>query len=228
MKNKKKLSYLLYLTSIAFLPWLVSLSFHKCLELLIIHWWNPNQSETLLNSIQEKHVLERFIESEELFLLDEMIKEYPKIYIQKLPIEIHKETIQLVKTHNKYYLDIILNFSTNIISFTILSSYLILSKEELIILNSWGQEFLYNLSDTKKALLMILVIELAVGYHSTGVWELLIDSLCDFGLVNRGPISSILVSIIPVILHSSFYYWVFDYLNRVSPSLVVIFNLINR
>uniref|UniRef100_A0A6N2KIN8 Uncharacterized protein n=1 Tax=Salix viminalis TaxID=40686 RepID=A0A6N2KIN8_SALVM len=44
----------------------------------IINWWNTSKSETFLNDIQEKSILEKLIEFEELFLLDEMIKEYPK------------------------------------------------------------------------------------------------------------------------------------------------------
>ncbi|XVF52145.1 hypothetical protein PTKIN_Ptkin04bG0241100 [Pterospermum kingtungense] len=78
MAKKKAFTPLLYLASIVFLPW---------------------QSETFLNDIQEKSILEQFIEVEELFLLDEMIKEYPETHLQKLHIGIHKETIQLIKMH---------------------------------------------------------------------------------------------------------------------------------
>ncbi|OAY70671.1 Chloroplast envelope membrane protein, partial [Ananas comosus] len=197
-----------------------SLSFNKCLELWVTNWWNTGQSETLLNIIQEKNVLERFIELEELFLLDEMIKEYPETHIQKLRIGIHKETIQLVKTHNEYHLHIILHFSTNIISFAILSGYFILGNEELVILNSWVQEFLYNLSDTIKAFSILLVTDLWIGFHSTHGWELIIGSFYnDFGLAHNDQIISGLVSTFPVILDTIVKYWIFRYLNRVSPSL---------
>ncbi|KAM0931955.1 Chloroplast envelope membrane protein [Dioscorea sansibarensis] len=130
MKKKKALISIPYLVSIVFLPWWVSLSFNKSLEPWITNWWNSGQSETFLNDIQEKNVLERFIELEELFLLDEMIKENPETHIQKFRIEIHKQTIQLIKTHNEYNLHIILHFSTNIICFVILSGYFFLSNEE--------------------------------------------------------------------------------------------------
>ena len=125
MKKKKASTSLPYLASIVFLPWGVSLSFQKSLESWIINWWNTRQSETFLNDIQEKNVLEKFLELEELFLLDEMIKEYPETHIQKLRIGIHKETIQLVKRHNEYHLHIILHLSTDIICFAILSHRLL-------------------------------------------------------------------------------------------------------
>nr|YP_009721331.1 envelope membrane carbon uptake protein [Ochagavia elegans]QGN04135.1 envelope membrane carbon uptake protein [Ochagavia elegans]QGN04307.1 envelope membrane carbon uptake protein [Ochagavia elegans] len=229
MKKKKALPSFPYLVSIVFLPWWVFRSFNKCLELWVTNWWNTGQSETLLNIIQEKNVLERFIELEELFLLDEMIKEYPETHIQKLRIGIHKETIQLVKTHNEYHLHIILHFSTNIISFAILSGYFILGNEELVILNSWVQEFLYNLSDTIKAFSILLVTDLWIGFHSTHGWELIIGSFYnDFGLAHNDQIISGLVSTFPVILDTIVKYWIFHYLNRVSPSLVVIYHSMNE
>nr|YP_010723123.1 envelope membrane carbon uptake protein [Aristea ecklonii]WDW26493.1 envelope membrane carbon uptake protein [Aristea ecklonii] len=229
MKKKKALTSLPYLASIVFLPWWISLSFNKSLEPWVTNWWNTRQSETFLNDIQEKNVLEKFLELEELLLLNEMIKEYPETHIQKLPIGIHKETIQLVKIHNEYNLYIILHFSTNIICFAILSGYFILGNEELVILNSWVQEFLYNLSDTIKAFSILLVTDLWIGFHSTHGWELIIGSIYnDFGLAHNDQIISGLVSTFPVILDTIVKYWIFHFLNRVSPSLVVIYHSMNE
>nr|YP_009241758.1 chloroplast envelope membrane protein [Tofieldia thibetica]AMQ13332.1 chloroplast envelope membrane protein [Tofieldia thibetica] len=229
MKKKKALTSLPYLASIVFLPWWVSLSFNKCLEPWITNWWNTGQSETFWNDIQEKNVLERFIELEELFLLDEILKEYPETHIKKLRIGIHNETIQLVKTHNEYHLHIIFHFSTNIICFAILSGSFFLGNEEFCILNSWVQEFLYNLSDTIKAFSILLVTDLWIGFHSPHGWELMIGSVYkDFGLAHNDQIISGLVSTFPVILDTIVKYWIFHYLNRVSPSLVIIYHSMNE
>nr|YP_009537463.1 envelope membrane protein [Dioscorea quartiniana]AYM33561.1 envelope membrane protein [Dioscorea quartiniana] len=229
MKKKKALISIPYLVSIVFLPWWVSLSFNKSLEPWVTNWWNSGQSETFLNDIQEKNILERFIELEELFLLDEMIKENPETYIQKFRIEIHKQTIQLIKTRNEYNLHIILHFSTNIICFVILSGYFFLSNEELIILNSWIRELLYNLSDTIKAFSILLITDLWIGFHSTHGWELMIGSVYnDFGLAHNDQIVSGLVSTFPVILDTIVKYLIFHYLNRVSPSLVIIYHSMNE
>nr|UDF83823.1 cloroplast envelope membrane protein [Pleione formosana] len=229
MKKKKALASLPYLVSILFLPWWVSLSFKKCLETWVIHWWNTRQSEILLNDIQEKNVLENFMELEELFLLDEMIKEYSETHMQSLRIGMHKETIQLVQRHNESHFHIILHFSTNLICFAILSGYFVLGNEELFILNSWIQEFLYNLSDTIKAFSILLVTDLWIGFHSTHGWELMIGSIYnDFGLAQNDQIISGLVSTFPVILDTIVKYWIFHFLNRVSPSLVVIYHSMNE
>nr|YP_010171419.1 chloroplast envelope membrane protein [Gaultheria griffithiana]QSF19304.1 chloroplast envelope membrane protein [Gaultheria griffithiana]UOU84132.1 envelope membrane carbon uptake protein [Gaultheria griffithiana]UOU84221.1 envelope membrane carbon uptake protein [Gaultheria griffithiana]UOU84311.1 envelope membrane carbon uptake protein [Gaultheria griffithiana]UOU84401.1 envelope membrane carbon uptake protein [Gaultheria griffithiana] len=229
MSKKKTLIPLLYLGSIVFLPWWISLSFNKCLESWVINWWNTSQSETFLNEIQEKNILEKFIELEELVLLDEIIKEYSETHLQKIGIGIHQETIQLIKIYNEDRIHTILHFSINLICFIILSGYSILRNEELVILNSWAHEFLYNLSDTIKAFSILFLIDLCTGYHSTHGWELIIGSVYnDFGFFHNDQILSVLVSILPPILDAIFKYLIFSYLSRVSPSLVVIYNSMNE
>nr|YP_010364619.1 chloroplast envelope membrane protein [Solanum bradei]UNZ92291.1 chloroplast envelope membrane protein [Solanum bradei] len=228
MAKKKAFTPLFYLASIVFLPWWISLSVNKCLESWVTNWWNTGQSEILLNNIQEKSLLEKFIELEELLFLDEMIKEYSETHLEEFGIGIHKETIQLIKIQNENRIHTILHFSTNTICFIILSGYSILGNEKLVILNSWAQEFLYNLSDTVKAFSILLLTDLCIGFHSPQGWELIMCAIYkDFGFVHNDQIIAGLVSTFPVILDTIFKYWIFRYLNRLSPSLVVIYHSMN-
>nr|YP_010121657.1 chloroplast envelope membrane protein [Micranthes melanocentra]YP_010640259.1 chloroplast envelope membrane protein [Micranthes atrata]YP_010640429.1 chloroplast envelope membrane protein [Micranthes davidii]YP_010640514.1 chloroplast envelope membrane protein [Micranthes divaricata]YP_010640770.1 chloroplast envelope membrane protein [Saxifraga pallida]QRE78703.1 chloroplast envelope membrane protein [Micranthes melanocentra]WBQ53156.1 chloroplast envelope membrane protein [Micranthes atr len=228
MAKKKAFTPLLYLAAIVFFPWWTSLLFQKSLESWVTNWCNTRKSETFLNDIQEKSILTKFIELEELSLLNEMIKEYPETHLQKLSLGIHKETIQLIKMHNEDRIHMILHFSTNIICFIILSAYSILGNEELVILNSWVQEFLYNLSDTIKAFSILLLTDLCIGFHSPHGWELMLGSVYkDFGFAHNEQVISGLISTFPVIIDTIFKYWIFRYLNRVSPSLVVIYHSMN-
>lgn len=221
-KNKV---FILSLIFLIFLPWWISLSFNKSMESWSINWWNKRQSETLWNDIQENSILDKFIELERLLLLDEMINEFSETHIQKLNIGIHKETVQLIKMYNQDRMNTILHFSINIISFIILSVYSILGNDELVILNSRVQEFLYNLNDTIKAFSILLVTDLCIGFHSPHGWELMIDSIYkDFGFDHNDQIISVLASTFPVILDTILKYGIFHYLNRISPTLVLIYN----
>ena len=212
MAKKKAFTPLFYLASIVFLPWWISLSFNKSLESWVTYWWNTRQSQIVLNNIQEKSLLEKFRELEELLFLDEMIKEYSETHLEEFGIGIHKETIQLITIQNENRMDTILHFSTNIIWFGILSGYSILGKEKLVILNSWAQEFLYNLSDTAKALCILLVSEFFLGYHSPPGWEFVIRSIYnEVGVVANEQTITILVCILPVIFDTCFKYWLFRY-----------------
>ncbi|KAE9594048.1 putative chloroplast envelope membrane protein, CemA [Lupinus albus] len=102
---------------------------------------------------------------------------YLETRVQNLRTTIYKKIFQLIKTHNEDRIHTILHFSTNIICFVILSGYSILGNQELIILNSWVQEFLYNLSDTIKAFSILLLSDLHIGFHSIHGWELMIGSI---------------------------------------------------
>nr|QKK52394.1 putative heme-binding protein [Shehbazia tibetica] len=225
MAKKKAFVPFFIFTSIVFLPWLISLCCNKFLKTWITNWLNTRQRELFLNEIQEKSVLEKFIQLEDLFQLDEMIKEYPETDLQQFRLGIHKETVQWIKIHNEYHIHTILHFSTNLISFVILSGYSFWGKERLFVLNSWVQDFLYNLSDTIKAFSILLLTDFCSGHHSHHGWELMIGYIYkDFGFAHYEQILPFLVSTCPVILHAIFNYWIFRYLNCVSPSLVVIYH----
>ena len=229
MAKKKAFTPLFYLASIVFLPWWISFSVNKCLESWVTNWWNTGQSQIVLNNIQEKSLLEKFRELEELLFLDEMIKEYSETHLEEFGIGIHKVTIQLITIQNENRMDTILHFSTNIIWFGILSGYSILGKEKLVILNSWAQEFLYNLSDTAKALCLLLVTEFFLGYHSPPGWEFAIRSIYnEVGVVANEQTITILVCILPVIFDTCFKYWLFRYLTSLSPSILLIYDSITE
>nr|YP_010325548.1 chloroplast envelope membrane protein [Solanum corneliomulleri]UNO55420.1 chloroplast envelope membrane protein [Solanum corneliomulleri] len=229
MAKKKAFTPLFYLASIVFLPWWISFSVNKWLESWVTNWWNTGQSQIVLNNIQEKSLLEKFRELEELLFLDEMIKEYSETHLEEFGRGIHKETIQLITIQNENRMDTILHFSTNIIWFGILSGYSILGKEKLVILNSWSQEFLYNLSDTAKALCILLVSEFFLGYHSPPGWEFVIRSIYnEVGVVANEQTITILVCILPVIFDTCFKYWLFRYLTSLSPSILLLYDSITE
>nr|AFK46990.1 unknown [Lotus japonicus] len=94
MAKKKASIPFLSLTSIVFLPWCISFTCKKGMEYWVTNWWNTKQSEIFLNIIQEKSILKKFMELEELFFLDELLKEYSETRLQILRTGIHKETIQ--------------------------------------------------------------------------------------------------------------------------------------
>nr|YP_010944994.1 envelope membrane protein [Galium palustre]YP_010945077.1 envelope membrane protein [Galium trifidum]WMD02466.1 envelope membrane protein [Galium palustre]WMD02549.1 envelope membrane protein [Galium palustre]WMD02632.1 envelope membrane protein [Galium trifidum] len=229
MTKKKAFPSLLKLLFLVFLPcYLFSLSFNKSLESWVTKWWNAGESEIFLNDIQEKGILEKFIKLEELLVLEEIIEEYSETHLQKLRIGIQKEMVQLIKIHNEDGIHTILNLSTNIICFFILSGYFLLGNQELVSLNSSAQKFLYNLSDTVKAFSILLLMDLCIGFHSPHGWELMVGSVYKhFGFIHNDEIVSGLVSTFPVILDTIFKYWIFRYLNRISPSLVVIYHSMN-
>ena len=225
------LASLQYMLFLFFFPWGLS-SFFKFLflEPWFKTWWNTYQFQIFLNSFQEEIALKRLQQIEELVWLDKiMVNSLKELLSQDLNIEIHKKTIQLVKTYNENNLNTVLQLLTDIIYFSILSAIFVLGKQRLTILNSWIQELFYSLSDTMKAFFILLLTDLCIGFHSPHGWEIVIGSFLEhLGFAHNKHIISCFVSTFPVILDTVFKYWIFRHLNRISPSIVATYHTMNE
>nr|YP_010760508.1 chloroplast envelope membrane protein [Cuscuta polyanthemos]WEY30481.1 chloroplast envelope membrane protein [Cuscuta polyanthemos] len=230
MTKNKVFPPLLYVSVLIVLPWSIYLALNQSLGSWLTHWWTTRQSELFLNNIQEITILEKFVELEDFLFLEQLIKKDFPTAPQQFHTRIYQEAIQLIQSQNERSIQIIFHLSTNIIYFILLNGFAILRKENpLSILNSWSQKFLFNLSDTVKVFFLLLFTDFFFGYHSTRGWEFMIGFLYDsFGFGHNDQIISCLVCIVPVSLDISFKYFLFLYLNRVSPSLLIVYNSISE
>ena len=97
----------------------------------------------------------------------------------------------------------------------------LLCREELRVLRSFFDEIVYGLSDSAKAFVIILFTDMFVGYHSPEGWNVLLQGISEhLGLPPNPGFIGLFVATFPVVLATIFKYWIFRYLNRVSPSSV--------
>ena len=95
------------------------------------------------------------------------------------------------------------------------------SRDELRVLRGFIDEAVYGLSDSAKAFGIILFTDIFVGYHSPEGWTVLLGGVAEhFGLPAQENFIMLFIATFPVILATIFKYWIFRYLNRVSPSSV--------
>ncbi len=95
------------------------------------------------------------------------------------------------------------------------------SRNELRVLRGFLDEAIYGLSDSAKAFAIILFTDIFVGYHSPEGWTVLLDGIAHhLGLPAQENFIMLFIATFPVILATIFKYWIFRYLNRVSPSSV--------
>ncbi|KZR76019.1 proton extrusion protein PcxA [Prochlorococcus marinus] len=97
----------------------------------------------------------------------------------------------------------------------------IINREELRVLRGFLDEAIYGLSDSAKAFAIILFTDMFVGFHSPEGWQVLLQGIANhFGFPSRENFILLFIATFPVILATIFKYWIFRYLNRVSPSSV--------
>jgi hypothetical protein len=72
---------------------------------------------------------------------------------------------------------------------------------------------------------LILGTDLLVGFHSPRGWEIAIEVLLrHFGLPENQDFIFLFVAAFPVFLDTIFKYWIFRYLNKISPSTVATYH----
>ena len=129
---------------------------------------------------------------------------------EELNREITFESLQAIKN--------VLSDLTALLAFVVLC---LSSRDELRVLRGFIDEAVYGLSDSAKAFGIILFTDIFVGYHSPEGWTVLLGGVAEhFGLPARENFIMLFIATFPVILATIFKYWIFRYLNRVSPSSV--------
>ena len=97
----------------------------------------------------------------------------------------------------------------------------LLGQRDIQVLRGFIDELIYGLSDSAKAFAIILFTDIFVGFHSPEGWTVLLDGIAHhLGLPARENFIMLFIATFPVVLATVFKYWIFRYLNRVSPSSV--------
>lgn len=96
-----------------------------------------------------------------------------------------------------------------------------LGQKDIQVLRGFIDELVYGLSDSAKAFAIILFTDIFVGFHSPEGWTVLLDGVAHhLGLPAEENFIMLFIATFPVVLATIFKYWIFRYLNRVSPSSV--------
>lgn len=106
---------------------------------------------------------------------------------------------------------------------------LLRGRREVEILKSFLDELVYGLSDSAKAFIIILFTDIFVGFHSPHGWEVILEGTArHYGLPANHDFIFLFIATFPVILDTIFKYWIFRFLNRVSPSAVATYREMNE
>lgn len=138
---------------------------------------------------------------------------------------LQEKTIELAIRYNNQSIEAITNFFADLISFLTLFYLLFALEIQINITKSFLLEVFFGLDDSKKSLLILLITDLLVGYHSSNIWELFFEFLLNhYGLPESQTGIFLLVATLPVLLDVLFKYLIFRHLNRSSPATVATYH----
>lgn len=142
-----------------------------------------------------------------------------KIYQEKM--------IELATYYNNHSIEAITNFFADLLSLCTLLYLLITLSIQINITKSFLLEVFFGLDDSKKSLLILLITDLLVGYHSSNLWELFFEFIFNhYGIPESQTSIFLLVATLPVLLDVLFKYLIFRHLNRSSPATVATYQAI--
>ncbi len=144
---------------------------------------------------------------------------------QNIQQQLQYKIFELAMSYNYQSIVALTNLAGDFITFIVISLLLVYMKPQIIILKSFLTESIYSLNDTKKSFLLILGTDLLVGFHSPKGWEVCFQLILrHFGFPENKDFVFLFVASFPVLLDTIFKYWIFRYLNKISPSTVTTYH----
>lgn len=131
--------------------------------------------------------------------------------------------IKCAHFYNKQSISIITNWIIDFTTLLFFSFLLISSTPQIMILKTFCIESLLSLSETTKCFFLIFFLDLLVGFHSSKSWEIFLQFFIEhfgFEIYQNQNFIAFFISTFPVFLDTIFKYWIFRYLNKISPSTV--------
>jgi len=195
----------------------------------IDYFWNEKRIDIFLNASQEERAFSELQRFEEKIHFEILIGQLPPLSQESIDKEIKNKAIELAEYYSQESINAIKNLLSDFLGFVAFFYLILKGGRQVSVLKSFLNELIYGLSDTAKAFLIILFTDIFVGFHSTHGWEVLLENgLRHFGLPENRDFIFLFIASFPVILDTVFKYWIFRYLNQVSPSAVATYRNMNE
>ncbi|NJK40607.1 MAG: proton extrusion protein PcxA [Acaryochloridaceae cyanobacterium SU_2_1] len=188
----------------------------------------PEQLELRINPEIEARVLGELAQFEERLKFENLTSLAP-LSAPEIQSQLKEEASKLKDEYQWNLRQPLKNTIADFFSFVALVIYFALNQRKVVILKSFFDEIIYGLSDSAKAFIIILFTDVFVGFHSPHGWEVIIESvLTHFGLPQDRNFINMFIATFPVMLDTVFKYWIFRYLNQISPSAVATYRNMNE
>jgi hypothetical protein len=188
-----------------------------------------NKISMFINRDLEESALEDLRTYEERLRFDYLISGTAKPTPIMIEDRLQERANEIALESQRSSANAVKNVFSDLAALAMIVVVIMLSKREIIILKSFMDEVVYGLSDSAKAFIIILLTDIFVGYHSPHGWEVLLENVArHLGLPENRDFIFLFIATFPVILDTVFKYWIFRYLNRISPSAVATYRNMNE
>ena len=191
--------------------------------------YRPSLDSVFLNADMQEEALGELEHFEHLLRFRNRARQGPHLTEEEIEERVDEKATEIAEASQNQSADAIKNVISDLISLLGFGIVIAYSRDEIAILKSFIDEIVYGLSDSAKAFVIILSTDIFVGYHSTHGWEVIVSGISrHLGLPENRDFMFLFIATFPVILDAVIKYWIFRYLNRISPSAVATYKDMNE
>ncbi len=187
------------------------------------------QQVLFINQDMEEEAFMELNRYEERLHFRSMIGLIPPLSQEEQETELRDKAEEISEEFRDRGVNALSNVFADFFSLIAFGGIIFFCKREIQIIKSFLDEIAYGLSDSAKAFLIILLTDMFVGYHSPHGWEVILEGIArHLGLPENREFNFLFIATFPVILDTVLKYWIFRYLNRISPSSVATYKNMNE
>lgn len=191
--------------------------------------FEPNIEVVFLNEDMQQEAMDELHQFEEALKFKELLGLAPQQTDRAIEEQLKEKALEIAENYRHRGSSAVANVFADICSVIAFSWVILISKRDILILKSFIDELVYGLSDSAKSFLIILFTDMFVGFHSPHGWEIVLEGISrHFGLPESRDFNFLFIATFPVILDTVLKYWIFRYLNRISPSAVATYKTMNE
>ncbi len=196
---------------------------------IVDRFYNPDTSSIFLNIDMQEEAMVELERYEHLLRFQALTGRAPKLNQEEIEEKVQEKATEIAEASWTRSADALKNVFSDFLSLAGFGLVVAYSREEISILKSFIDEIMYGLSDSAKAFVIILSTDIFVGYHSAHGWEVVVGGISrHLGLPENKDFMFLFIATFPVILDAVIKYWIFRYLNRISPSAVATYKDMNE
>ncbi|WP_397325451.1 proton extrusion protein PcxA [Nostoc sp. 2RC] len=187
------------------------------------------EAQVFINSEMEEEALGELQRFEERIKFENLISNAPPLSVENIELELKDKATEIAEEFRRESSNSIKNVFADMFSVVAFIWLMVTSKSSIAVLKDFFDHIVYGLSDSAKAFIIILFTDIFVGFHSPHGWEVLLEGVSrHWGLPANRDFIFLFIATFPVILDTIFKYWIFRYLNRISPSAVATYRNMNE
>jgi hypothetical protein len=185
--------------------------------------------EVFINGDMEEEAYRELEHYERRLKFKMLLGKAPDLSDSEIEERLHEKAEEISHHYQHRSNSAVKNIFADLASFVAFGIVLANSQREIETLKSFIDDIVYGLSDSAKAFIIILFTDMFVGFHSPHGWEVILEGIArHLGLPESREFNFLFIATFPVILDTIFKYWIFRYLNRISPSAVATYRNMNE